>query len=402
MLDYSAFKNMAYEKRTRCCICRQPHIEPVINLPDFPVTEVYVDNKIEDNVGVLDQFVHLCPNCSHTQLENIISSDLLYGDTDNYAFRTSQSMSGQKTSEFFKNFFLKNKRKEVYDSIVDVGCNDLYLLHLLSEYGKALTGIDPILRNAEVVKNSDNITVVGDFYENTALDENPDMILCKDMLEHVEDPRAVLETMVSKSTADADFFVQVPIMDTIVEESRFDLVFHQHRNYFSIASFNYLINELGCSLVNYTVNYDHWGAAIFYFTKSHKKVDMNIPRLSRQMVLDSYALFCNAMKTTQKHILFLSNHKIYGYGAALMLPVIFYYLGIDAGDIDCILDDDETKIGRTYLNLPVDIRATSGISDIGESVILITALSSKINTRRIMDRLFKMKPRYIITPLHSV
>jgi hypothetical protein len=309
MLDYSAFKNMAYEKRTKCCICRQPHIEPVINLPDFPVTEVYVDNKIEDNVGVLDQFVHLCPNCSHTQLENIISSDLLYGDTDNYAFRTSQSMSGQKTSEFFKNFFLKNKRKEVYDSIVDVGCNDLYLLHLLSEYGKTLTGIDPILRDAEIVKNSDNITVVGDFYENTALDENPDMILCKDMLEHVEDPRVVLETMVSKSTADADFFVQVPIMDTIVEESRFDLVFHQHRNYFSIASFNYLINELGCSLVDYTVNYDHWGAAIFYFTKSHKNVDMNIPRLSRQMVLDSYALFCNAMKTTQKHILFLSITK---------------------------------------------------------------------------------------------
>jgi hypothetical protein len=91
---------------------------------------------------------------------------------------------------------------------------------------------------------------------------------------------------------------------------------------------------------------------------------------------------------------------VYGYGAALMLPVLGYHLKNDFSTFACILDDDLHKNGLYYINLPVKIKNTAS-AHLENSVVLVTAISSFGNTRNIIAKLAKLNPKKILVPLNS-
>ena len=56
------------------------------------------------------------------------------------------------------------------------------------------------------------------------------------------------------------------------------------------------------------------------------------------------------MDLANRRILSYSDKKIYGFGAALMLPLLAYYIN-DFNKLDSILDDDKSKNDLYYLNI---------------------------------------------------
>ena len=115
-----------------------------------------------------------------------------------------------------------------------------------------------------------------------------------------------------------------------------------------------------------------------------------------------YKSFKIDMMETNKRLEYFQNETIYGYGAALMLPVLSYYLENDLSSLTCIIDDDIGKDGLYYINLPVQIKHRSKVPPIENSVIFLTAIFSKINTRRILENLLKMNTKHIIYPLKTI
>ena len=85
-----------------------------------------------------------------------------------------------------------------------------------------------------------------------------------------------------------------------------------------------------------------------------------------------------------------------------MLPVYSYYLEDDLSCLNYIIDDDIKKDGLFYINLPVTITHSSKIPKLEDSVILLTAISSKINIKRILNNLFTLSPRHIVYPLRTI
>lgn len=401
-MDIEKYRNINYEARNSCMICGKGVSQSTIDMPKFPLTEIYIDKKIEPGFGLADQHFYFCENCCHGQLLNVVDTELQYGDVSTYFFRTSQSISGRETVDFFISFLEKIAGDRSFNSVVELGCNDLYLLKSLKIRSNKLIGVDPILKNH--ADTEENITVIGDFFENVDLPDDIDMIICKDVLEHISQPKAFMEKIIAKASDNAIFFFQFPILETILEECRFDQVFHQHLNYFSINSLIYMLDEFGCGLIDYTINYNHWGAAIFAFQKggdNSRFKDRTWP-IERNDILDRYSSFCIDLEETSKRIRYFKNQKIYGYGAALMLPVLSYYLKDDLSTLQCVVDDDKKKDGLFYINLPVPIMHKSRIDDIDDSVVLLTAISSKINIKRILTNLIKLNPRHIIYPLRTI
>jgi hypothetical protein len=385
-------------------ICEKSIEAPLIEMPDFPLTEIYVDRKIEEKLGFVDQSFQFCSICGHGQIANVIDTELQYGDATTYHFRTSTSLTGRETTKYFIDFlrtFIGEERKR---TIVEIGCNDLYLLKSLKNRAIKLIGIDPILKGIENEVDEDNISAIGDFVENVTLPPDIDVILCKDVLEHVSEPKAFLKKIISKASDDTLFVFQIPILETMLEDCRFDQVFHQHLNYFSLRSFMHLLNELGCSILGHTINYNHWGAALIAFQKNSRPNISNedLWHITQQDIIERYNFFQREMEQTNKKIVHMQNNRIYGYGAALMLPVISYYLKNDFSCIDCIIDDDIEKDGLFYLNLPVQIKHISRIDDLKDAVLLLTAISSRINTKRILGKLFNMDLKRIIYPLKTI
>jgi hypothetical protein len=402
-IDLSKFKSIKFTRRTKCVVCSEPLEKPLFELPDFPMSEIYVRRKVKKGLGLVEMSFHLCGRCGHGQIANVVDLELQYGDSEQFYFRASESATGRESADFFIDFLNRVVKGRRLKNVVELGCNDMHILKALSHQADKLIGIDPILKGKEKEYSKGNIVAIGDFLENVLLSESMDVVLCKDTLEHVSEPVSFIKKIVDKSDDKTIFVFEFPLFEYLLEGCHFDQVFHQHLNYFSLQSILTMLDDLGCELLDYTVNKTHWGMVLIAFRKSRNapKRSFKFKKITKPHVLKAYKVFQDNMRATNDRLNLLKDERIYGYGAALMLPVLSYYLGNDFSSFECILDDDKSKEGLSYLNLPVDIRTPESVKDIRDSIVLVTAISALTNTRRIVKRLNDLNPKQIIVPAVS-
>ena len=410
MIDLSQFRNISFNKNLECAICHRPLESPVIQLPKFPLSEIYVDKKVKENIGFVDQNFHLCPYCGHGQLSNIVDPKIIYSET-NFFFRTSTSITARKSTDFFLDFIHKIVKRKKFSSIIEIGCNDLHLLRSLKNHANHLIGIDPILKGKENEISDENITIIGNFIENIDLSElsnrKPALILSSFTLEHMENPREVFELLFDNFDDETIYIFQFPALEPLIDNYRFDQISHQHLQYFSLKSFIYLLNELNGELIEFKLNPHHWGSILVAFKKRSKndlinwkqKFSNNIRNIDQNYILSRYETFKAQMKIVKEHLESIHNQKIYGYGAALMLPVLAYFLENDLSCLECVIDDDTSKQGMYYVNLPIKICPLNKTLDLQKSIIFITAID---NESLILPKAINLNPIKIILPLHFI
>ena len=162
-IDLNKFKNIKFDRRTDCKVCGRTSDDPLFELPGFPMTEIYVDCEVNERLGFVDQSFHLCGKCGHGQIANVIDVELQYGESDQFYFRASESATGRESADFFIEFLNSVVKKRRLKNVVEIGCNDMYILNALKSRADKLIGIDPILKDKQEEYTKGNIIVIGDF-----------------------------------------------------------------------------------------------------------------------------------------------------------------------------------------------------------------------------------------------
>ncbi len=391
--------------RKKCAICGGRKLEPVINLPNLPLSGIYSTEPMKGALTGIDQQLLVCMDCSHAQLTSQVDPDVLYAN--NYSFRTSVSATAQKGTKFFLSALDSIASSRQFKCILDVGCNDLYLLKKLKNRAKVRIGIDPLWDSKEDERDDKDITLIGSAIENvdlkSILETPPDLIVCRHTLEHIFEPQAVLEKLFSVAANNALFLFEIPNFDSLLERLRFDQIFHQHLQYFTLLSFRRLLKEIGGVFISHRENYHDWGTLLIAFTKDGKqdnKSDTNfLPLFSISEIHKRYSIFQRQMSVTNNVLKAFEGTKVYGYGAARMLPIMAYHLKNDFSLLEAVLDDDSSKDGLHYSNLPLVIRDMAKIRGIESTSVFITAVD---NVKPILNKLIIKRPRNIIYPFHIV
>lgn len=408
MLELDKFRKIDVKKREFCIICGFRSSIPVIKLPCFPLTEIYVDYKVDEKIGCVDQEFHFCKNCGHGQIAQLIDHRILYGS--HYRTRTTGSLSATSALDVFLEFIDGIIKDRPIKKVLEIGCNDLYFLKKIKNRADILYGIDPIWENKGTSFCDEKIRLIGDFFESVDLKQlEPvfDIVLSSHTLEHVANPKRLLESLIDKNDAHTLFFFQFPGLEALIQDCRFDQVFHQHLNYFSIPSILYMLDDIGAELIGLKKNPYHWGSLMIAFkkktkTKKRRKTMKSGERhLSAGLIRQQYQIFKDGMNVTSRRLKALDGQTIYGYGAALMLPVLDYHLE-GLRELKYIIDDDLDKKDLFYLNFPVQIKSPAQIKDIKDTVILVTAINSVYAARAIISRLIKVDVRQIITPMNII
>jgi hypothetical protein len=389
---------MKFTTVDNCNVCGKGPLETIFVSRAMPLTGLYLPGDSDIELPAYDQAFNYCPGCGHGQLRHVISPEVLYDKT--YTHRSSQSVISQAGNDFFERFVRKVTGGEKYRAILEIGCNDLYLLEKIQDMGEALIGVDPIWVGNDHQANEKTRILgcfVGDLKDGTKLGVRPDLVLSAHTFEHVPDLIGEMRTVFDLAAENCLFVIEMPCLDTIVRTGRFDQIFHQHIQYLSLSSMVGVIDGLGAEYVDHAFNYGYWGGTLlFAFRKRPSAKAGQNPRFDAP----GAAALRTGFEAFKKRLLGIRDMlterdtTYYGFGAAQMLPVLAHYMETDFGFAEAILDDNEGRIGHRLPHVKCPIMSPSAVGDMSEATIIITALDS---TRPIMRRLIELSPRRIIT-----
>jgi len=386
-----------------CGVDGSINLRSVWDLPNFPITEAYGEYDV--NYPKFDQELMICMSCGHLQLKNQVDPNFLY-NMDDYAFRTQNNSKIYKEFEFIQEFLSELNLQSHHLRAIEIGASNLELANFLNFRNKfqSFAVCDPLFVQHEKFDKS-GIEVIGKLVEDATEDFKrlaANFVIGRHVLEHVLNPLSLLRKILNNIDPSTIFVFEVPSLELLRQNLRFDAIFHQHCQYFDETSVKILLENLGCQLILMKFNKDgsNGGSMVFAFKKrNNEKAHIpinNLPVLIDRKLSDlrnEVEIFTTAFKVLGDFIKYSPGIKV-GYGAANMLATFNYHTkgGVEA--LDFIIDDDETKDNLSYRN--IDIRIVhSNQARIGENVIFVP--TSYENHRRIIKKLTEKYPNKIIS-----
>ncbi len=163
-----------------------------------------------------------CCNCNLVYLRNrpdISSLNIIY--PSNYKPHQFEKRLGKFISKI-RDMVQKNKVRIVKEFasinsfIIDVGCGDAKLLKLLRDYGHAswrLCGVDISQESVDAVEKLGLKAYLGRFESLDWTDDSPDIIIMNQVIEHLEDPHAVVQKAYKLLKPGGYFIIETPSLD---------------------------------------------------------------------------------------------------------------------------------------------------------------------------------------------
>jgi SAM-dependent methyltransferase len=134
--------------------------------------------------------------------------------------------------------------------MLDVGCGTGWISRLWADSGARVTGLEPSQVRA-VTARERGLRVLSCYAEELSTDEHFDLIVIRHVIEHLEDPAAILQSLASRLTPDGLILLVVPNIDCIgrkVFDADWTWVLPWHCNFFNPGSIQTLLKNCGYSI----------------------------------------------------------------------------------------------------------------------------------------------------------
>lgn len=367
--------------RKECAICGNDFLIRSWSLPALPLTGIFVKEQVEPKT--YDQEFLFCDKCEHGQLANIIDPSELYNGS--YDHRSSTSEISVNGNAALADFIRETTNDKHFHCALDVGANDGFLMSKLK--ANVVCGVDPSTTGKNIVNK---------FVEQLKEDDlpaKPNIVVSSHTFEHIPNIKEALQNLISLSVDDVVFFVEVPCLNAMLGNNRWDQVFHQHVNYFSKKSLVTLFKQFGFLVVNHRMNWNYWGGTqMWAFEKSSDTRSYAYAQVLRQNIQASIGAFNHAM-IAARSAAEMRNTNLIGYGAAQMVPILEYHLkAID--ELYYVADDNSQKHGLMWPGLKPKIQKPE--KDLSDFTVMVTALDS---SRAILKRCMELNARRMLLPV---
>ncbi len=365
--------------RTSCRVC-EDSLEPILSLGEHYVSNFLSRNE-DDGIKVPLELA-LCRRCRLLQLRHTVPAEHLYR---NYWYRsgTNKTMRDELADIANKAELLMSLREG--DSVLDIGCNDGTLLASYKTEGIYKIGFDPAENLAPLSQEVSDKLVVG-FFDAEPFNSDPDLrshrpkiVTSIAMFYDLEEPKKFISDVKKVMDSNGLWVVQMSYLPLMLKQNGFDNICHEHLEYYSLQSFEYLLKLHDFQVVDVELNDVNGGSfrvysrnlsadgAVFGDATYRSLAAERVRALREQEIklrLDTaqrYAEFAMWVERIKEDVVRFIQEQVrrgktvYVYGASTKGNTLLQYFGLDNSLITAAADRNPDKWGKRTVGTHIPI-----------------------------------------------
>jgi len=369
--DNQLTKNI--KKIEKCRNCQKSDLIQILSLGNQYLVDFLEDDVDKNYAAPLD--LVLCNRndggCGLLQLQHSVSPDLLYR---RFWYKSGVNQTIRNDLEN-----IVNKAEEKIDLIddkivVDIGANDGTLLRFYKKTSLKLVGFEPatnLLEEASV----GTFKIFNEYFNaksfrNEFGQRKASVVTSISMFYDLDNPGEFVEDVKNILDQNGIWILQMNYLVSMLENNAFDNIVHEHLEYYSLQSLEYLLNKYNLEVFDVEENNINGGSIrVFIKFKDCRKFSIsdrvaNVREYETKIGLDNkkpYLDFAerilNLKKITCKFIDEEVNNgkKIYVYGASTRGNTLLQYYGLDSKSILAAAERNPDKWGKKTVGSKIPI-----------------------------------------------
>ena len=264
-----------------CRLCDGAQLVSVLDLGDQPLANEMGVTAAE----VLPAFplhLRICPDCGLGQVGEYVLPERIFGNNYPYLSSTSQTWLDHCTT--YAGTMTAELGLTSDHLVVEVASNDGALLRAVSASGPRVLGVEPAGNVAKIAESAGVPTIVDFFGASTAqriVAENgrPRLVAANNVMAHVPDIHDFMAGLATLADDETVITVENPSMLSLLRETQFDTIYHEHYSYLTAHAVRRLARAHGLDLVRVDQMPTHGGSNRYWIRRN------GVPDASVEQVL---------------------------------------------------------------------------------------------------------------------
>lgn len=346
--------------RSTCGGCGGTLLQPILDLGESPLADDFpaTPNEWQPRYPL---GLQVCHSCWLVQLSHLVPDEVLWGDR--YGFYTGASPSLVGYFAAYANWVKANYPEQAAGRVVEIASNDGTLL---KHFPNAL-GVEPSAGPADAAR-AQGMAVDGRLFSEAVAwdllkDDGPaDLIIANNVLAHVTDLPDFLSGVRALLKPGGMFIAEVQYLGDLLLGNHFDLVYHEHRSFFSVTTLAHLLSAHGL-IPMHVERTPQQGGSIRVVAGRGPNDDTVPTGAAREGWLRGPAAYeglqgrADLISERLNELLDATPGDVVGYGAPAKATTLIHWAGI-ADKITAVEDLTPSKVGRYMPGTSIPIESS--------------------------------------------
>ncbi len=340
-----------------CRVCDHRDLELCLDLGKQPWCNHFLRRDEVGREPVYPLRLAFCRHCSTVQLDYTVPKETMFGD-HTYLSGITQSLSRhfQGIAEEVRSRFFPNQPA----TVLDIGSNDGTQLKHYQRFGWDVLGVESSKRTARLAIEA-GVPTTNAFFDEQFVEQinrSFDVINAAGVFFHLEELHSVCRGIRRALAPEGVFVVQFLYLPSIVRNTAFDQIYHEHLLYYTLKTLRVLLDRHGLELFDAYLSPIHGGSMIAFV--GHPGLRPPTPRLcelqaaeerDRMNDIETYHDFARRVALLRDdNLKYLeaaaaSGKKVFGLGAPVKGNTLLNYFDITPRLIKCLVELNSLRRG---------------------------------------------------------
>ncbi|NIH85819.1 class I SAM-dependent methyltransferase [Amycolatopsis granulosa] len=248
---------------TSCRLCGSTHLASVVDLGATPPCEKFLTaQQLDESENTFPLHLRVCTDCWLAQIPPLITPEETFTE---YAYFSSYSRSWVDHAGKFVAGAVDRLGLDGDSFVVEVASNDGYLLKHVVAQGIRCLGVEPSVNVGQAARAAGVPTLTAFLGPETGArvrDEHgpADLVVANNVYAHIPDVTGFTKGLRSLTADDGWVSIEVQHLLTLIEKTQYDTIYHEHFQYYTVASAQRALASGGLSLVDVELLPTHGGS----------------------------------------------------------------------------------------------------------------------------------------------